>query len=123
MPVDPRCESLGPRTADEPPDEELLARVLSDVIYELDVHARLPVDISIDTGPAGGGQGHAEVRFAAARSSEAELAGAIPKAVSLHGLRFGRTGDLWALPCQRRHLNRYTKAQGTAGLGEELRIP
>jgi SHS2 domain-containing protein len=81
-------------TVDEATDEDLLVRVLNDVIYQFEVHGRLPVDISIDQ-PAGDTQGRAEVRFAAAPAGEADLVGAIPKAVSLHELRFAPTGGLW----------------------------
>ena len=81
-------------TVDEATDEDLLVRVLNDVIYQFEVHRRLPVDISIDPA-AGDTQGQAEVRFAAAPADEADLVGAVPKAVSLHELRFAPTGGLW----------------------------
>jgi SHS2 domain-containing protein len=80
--------------AEEATDEDLLVRVLNDVICQLEVHGRLPVDISIDQ-PADDTPGRAEVRFAAAAAGEADLVGAIPKAVSLHELRFALTGGLW----------------------------
>jgi SHS2 domain-containing protein len=89
-------------TAKEPSDEGLLVAVLDDVIYQLDVHGLLPVDISVDTQPAqpegisaGTLPASADVRFAAVRADEAELTGAVPKAVSPHELRFGRDGELW----------------------------
>jgi SHS2 domain-containing protein len=78
----------------EPGDEDLLVRVLDEVIYQLDVHGRLPVDISVDV-PEDGTPGRAEVRFAAADAAQAEPTGAVPKAVSRHELRFARDGDLW----------------------------
>jgi SHS2 domain-containing protein len=80
--------------ASEPSDEDLLVAVLNDVIYQLEVHGLLPVDISVDIRPAGPAA-RADVRFAAVRADEAELTGAVPKAVSLHELRFGRDGELW----------------------------
>jgi len=81
-------------TVEEATDEDLLVRVLNDVIYQLEVHGRVPVDISV-SGPPGGAEGRADVRFAAAPADEARLVGAIPKAVSLHELRFAPSGGLW----------------------------
>jgi SHS2 domain-containing protein len=78
----------------EPTDEELLVRVLDDVIYGLEVHGRLPADISVDV-PPGGTPGLAEVRFAAVPAGDAVLTGALPKAVSLHELRFAHSGGRW----------------------------
>jgi protein archease len=81
-------------TVKEPTDEDLLVAVLNDVIYQLEVHGLLPVDISVDAQPTGLAA-RADVRFAAVRADEAELTGAVPKAVSLHELRFGRDSELW----------------------------
>jgi len=81
-------------TVDEATDEDLLVRVLNDVIYQLEVHGRVPVEISIAESPDGT-EGRADVRFAAARADEARLVGALPKAVSLHELRFAPSGGLW----------------------------
>jgi SHS2 domain-containing protein len=80
--------------AEEAADVDLLVRVLDEVIYQLDAHSRLPVDISISQ-PAGGAQSRTEVRFATAPGGQADLTGAIPKAVSLHELRFAPWGGLW----------------------------
>lgn len=82
-------------TVEEATDEDLLVRILNDVIYQLEVHGRLPVDISVELRPADGARGQAAVRFAAVPAQEADLVGAIPKAVSLHELRFARDGGLW----------------------------
>lgn len=73
-------------------DEDLLVGVLNEVIYQVEVHGRVPVDVSVDE-PHGGGR--ADVRFAAAPVAEAELTGAAPKAVTLHELRFYHDGELW----------------------------
>ena len=81
-------------TVDEATNEDLLVRVLNDVIYQLEVHGRLPLGISVKPRPADG-QGRTDVRFAAMPAQEAGLVGAIPKAVSLHELRFARAGGLW----------------------------
>jgi SHS2 domain-containing protein len=74
-------------------DEDLLVGVLDEVIYQAEVHGRLPADIWI--GPSGSGHGQAEVRLAVTPASQAGLSGAVPKAVSRHELRFTRTGGLW----------------------------
>jgi SHS2 domain-containing protein len=84
-------------TAVEATDEDLLVRVLDEVIYQLDAAGLVPVNVSVDE-PADGGQGRAaraDVRFAAAPGSDAEPTGPVPKAVSLHELRFARDGTLW----------------------------
>jgi SHS2 domain-containing protein len=81
-------------TASEATDEDLLVAVLNDVIYQLEVHGLLPLDISVDVQPPGPAV-RADVRFAAVRADEAGLTGAVPKAVSLHELRFGQEGELW----------------------------
>jgi SHS2 domain-containing protein len=80
--------------AEEAADEDLLVAVLNEVIYQLDAHGRLPVDVSVSQ-PGGGARSRAEVRFAAAPAGQARLVGAIPKAVSLHELRFAPSGGLW----------------------------
>jgi SHS2 domain-containing protein len=77
----------------EQTDEDLLVRVLNDVIYHVEVHGLVPVDISLDV--AEGVTGRAEARFAAAPVAEVEITGAAPKAVTLHELRFGREDDMW----------------------------
>jgi hypothetical protein len=64
------------------------------VIYQPDAHGRLPVGISI-SHPAGGAQSRTEVRFATASGGQADLTGAIPKAVPPHELRFAPWGGLW----------------------------
>jgi SHS2 domain-containing protein len=76
-------------------DEDLLVRVLDEVIYQLDARGLVPVGVSVSEPPGDGPGSRAEVRFAAAPAAEAEAAGAAPKAVSLHELRFARAGGLW----------------------------
>jgi SHS2 domain-containing protein len=80
--------------AEEAADEDLLVAVLDEVIYQLDAHGRLPVDVSVSQ-PRGGVKSGAEVRFAAVPAGQARLVGAIPKAISLHELRFAPDGGLW----------------------------
>lgn len=76
---------------DETSDEDLLVAVLNEVIYQMEVYGRVPVDVSID----GEGQGRTDVRFAAVRVEDVDVVGAIPKAVSLHELRFAHSGGAW----------------------------
>jgi protein archease len=82
-------------TVAEATDEDLLVRVLDEVIYQLEVHGRLPVGVCARPWPAAGAPGHAEVRFATAPARDAELVGAVPKAVSRHELCFARTAARW----------------------------
>jgi SHS2 domain-containing protein len=71
-------------------DEDLLVSALDEVIRLVDVHGRIPVDVSVEERSDG-----AEIRFETVPISEAWIIGAVPKAVSLHELRFGRTGGTW----------------------------
>jgi SHS2 domain-containing protein len=80
---------------DEETREGLLVAILDEVIYQLDAHSRLPADIGVELTPAAGTRRHARMRFAAVPAGEAALVGAIPKAVSLHGLRFTHDGGRW----------------------------
>jgi SHS2 domain-containing protein len=63
-------------------DADLLASAADEVIYILDVEGEIPV--SIQVRPAGGG---IVVVLALARAKCVEIIGAVPKAVSFHGLR------------------------------------
>lgn len=76
-------------------DEDLLVRVLDEVIYQLEVHDRLPVETSVDTRPGQSGPRRAEVRFITVPAGQAELVGTVPKAVSRHELRVTRVSGLW----------------------------
>lgn len=75
-------------------DEDLLVTVLDEVIYQIEVHGRVPVDTSIDER-TGITEGRADIRFATVPMEDVQATGSMPKAVSLHGLRFTRTGGLW----------------------------
>lgn len=76
-----------------PDDERLLVALLDEVIYLLDVHQELPVDVAVR--PVEGG---VAARFAVADSACAEQIGAVPKAVALHGLRMEHRNGAWS--CQ-----------------------
>ncbi|TDD47365.1 archease [Nonomuraea terrae] len=75
-------------TAPEEGDEELLAALLEEVIYQLEVHGRLTVDVVPD--PAGTG-----LRLVTVPAEAAEQVGATPKAVTGHDVRFGQENGRW----------------------------
>jgi SHS2 domain-containing protein len=79
---------------EEATDDDLLVRVLNDVIQQVEGHGRVPVDISVTESPDGPG-GHADVRFAAAPLSGVEITGSAPKEVARHELYFGRAAGQW----------------------------
>ncbi len=63
-------------------DADLLAAAADEVIYILDVEGEIPV--SVQARPAGAG---IAVVLALTRAECVEIIGAVPKAVSFHGLR------------------------------------
>jgi len=69
-------------------DEDLLVGVLDELIYRLDTDGRIPVAVAV--APDG------EVSVAMADPATVALIGAVPKAVSLHELRFAAGPDGWA---------------------------
>ncbi|MFJ9773182.1 archease [Kitasatospora sp. NPDC101157] len=76
-------------------DPDLLAGVLEEVIYRMDADGELPAELAL--GPIQGldGARSVEVRFRMADTSTAALVGAVPKAVSLHGLELGGAPGGW----------------------------
>src|SRR5690606_25274741 len=78
----------------EKDDEALLVTVLDEVIYQVEVHGRLVVDVSADER-TGAAEGQTEVRLATVPVETADQVGAVPKAVSAHELRFGRDAGMW----------------------------
>jgi len=72
-------------------EEDMLVTLLEELIYRLDVDGELPVREAVAEAPGGG----LEVRLAMGAAESASAVGAIPKAVSLHGLRFTRA-DGWS---------------------------
>lgn len=76
-------------------DEDLLVRVLDEVIYQLEVHGRLPVEVSVEPRLAAQMGSPAEVRFTTVPAAQAQLMGTVPKAVARHNLRFTRTQGRW----------------------------
>lgn len=81
-------------TVDVPPgpDADMLVTVLDEVIYRLDAHHELVVDAEFAEASGGG----LAARLAVGDAAEAPGVGAVPKAVSLHDLRFGRDQGRWS---------------------------
>jgi SHS2 domain-containing protein len=69
-------------------DEDFPVSVLDEVIYQMEVHGRVPADVSIDENTNA-------VRLATVPTDEVRIVGALPKAVSLHELRFTQVGGAW----------------------------
>ncbi|MGN9837041.1 archease [Nonomuraea sp. H19] len=78
----------------EESDEEVLVAVLQEVIYQIEVSGRLAVDVSTDE-PTEFPVERVEVRLATVPVETVEQIGAMPKAVSVHKLRFGRIDGMW----------------------------
>jgi SHS2 domain-containing protein len=74
-------------------DEDMLVAVLDEVIFRLDVEGQLPVAAEVAASDGG-----LDVQLRTVDAGRTELVGAVPKAVSLHELRFGRDADGWS--CQ-----------------------
>jgi SHS2 domain-containing protein len=75
-------------TADSDPD--LLVAALDEVIYILDTRGAVPCDTDLTPGPMG-----VEMRLEVVPVSAVELVGAVPKAVTLHDLRFEHCHGGW----------------------------
>ncbi|SCL73074.1 SHS2 domain-containing protein [Micromonospora citrea] len=73
-------------------DEDLLVAVLDEVIFRMETEGELPLRTEVADDGAGG----LTVRWGTTDTDAVELVGAVPKAVSLHELRFGRDGAGWS---------------------------
>jgi SHS2 domain-containing protein len=73
-------------------DEDLLVAVLDEVVYLLDTADVIPLATRVEPALEEGYDVHFEVTGA----GQVELVGAVPKAVSLHGLRFEQGPDGWS---------------------------
>ena len=84
------------RTAEQsvPPgsDPDMLVAVLDEVIYRLEVDGEIV--LGADAAPAAGGG--LRVRLSLGDAAQAEETGAVPKAVSLHDLRFTGGPSGWS---------------------------
>ncbi|MEH0845392.1 archease [Micromonospora sp. CPCC 205711] len=80
-------------TVDLPPgdDEDLLVGLLDEVIFRMETEGTLPLVTQVAPGDDGG----LRVRWRTVDTDAVELVGAVPKAVSLHALRFARTDGGW----------------------------
>jgi SHS2 domain-containing protein len=68
--------------------EDMLWAVLDEVIFRLDVHGEVPVDVETDSADAvDDEEGGLTLRLAVTRPDTVEAVGAAPKGVSLQGLR------------------------------------
>ncbi|MEV5319963.1 archease [Streptomyces sp. NPDC052687] len=72
-------------------DEELLAALLDEVVYRLEVRGEVPVDVA-----AGSAEGALDVRFTMADLDSVEITGAVPKAVAWHELRIRPDAYGWS---------------------------
>jgi SHS2 domain-containing protein len=72
-------------------DDDLLVAVLDRVVYLLDTTGQVPS--TVDVSAADGGL---DLRLRMAGPDDVEPIGAVPKAVSLHELRFDRDASGWS---------------------------
>jgi SHS2 domain-containing protein len=80
-------------TMDYPPvaEEELLVRVLEDVVYLLDVEQAVPARAEVERA----GEGGVSATFWLVPVTAGRSTGSVPKAITRHGLRFGRSDGAW----------------------------
>jgi SHS2 domain-containing protein len=72
-------------------DADALAEVLDEVIYLLDTRGDVPIDAEVVPGPEG-----PQMRLHLTPVAEVATTGAVPKAVTLHDLRFDRVDRGWS---------------------------
>jgi len=85
----PTWTVTAPVTADTDPDA--LVAVLDEVIYVLDTQGGVPLQVECVPGAAALG-----LRLHLAAVDDVEITGAVPKAVTLHELRFARSEAGWS---------------------------
>lgn len=73
-------------------DDDMLVSVLDEVIYRLDTTGQLPVQAEVQVVEGGG----LEVRLLMTDTDRVDVVGAVPKAVSLHELRFAHEAGGWS---------------------------
>lgn len=79
-------------------DEELLVSVLEEVIFRMDADGEIPREAQMGAIRDAVDGRRLSVRFRMADAGTASLVGAVPKAVSLHGLRLRSDAGGWT--CQ-----------------------
>ena len=72
-------------------DDEQLVHLLEEMVFLLDTTGRVPVRVAVVATRDG-----VEVRLDTVEVAALPQTGAVPKAVSLHDLRFGRTAAGWS---------------------------
>jgi SHS2 domain-containing protein len=72
-------------------DEDLLVDVLDEAVFLLDTEHEVPVDVEVEPRDDG-----VAVQFAMADAAAVQRVGAVPKGVSLHGLRIGPHAGVWS---------------------------
>lgn len=75
----------------EEQDDDLLTALLDEVVFRLEVHGQVTVDLEADTV-----DDDLDVRLALADLADVEIIGSVPKAVSWHGLRMGPDPYGWS---------------------------
>ncbi len=75
----------------EASDDDLLTALLDEVVYRLEVHGRVAVDVEADVAEDG-----LVVRLALAELADVDIIGAAPKGVSWHGLHIGPDPYGWS---------------------------
>lgn len=73
-------------------DPDMLLAVLDEVIYRLEVDGEIALSADAAAAPGGG----LRVRLSLGDAAQAAETGAVPKAVSLHDLRFGGDESGWS---------------------------
>ncbi|MER7111047.1 archease [Streptomyces sp. NPDC000229] len=72
-------------------DDDLLAALLDEVVFRLEVHGDVPVDVEVETVDGG-----LDVRMAVTDVSSVPIIGAVPKAVSWHELHLAPDAYGWS---------------------------
>ena len=80
-----------PVALESAPTPDLLVGLLEEVIYAVDVFAKVPAHVHLAEGEDGGVAGDLEVVDAA----DVVLIGPVPKGVSWHGLETADDGGTW----------------------------
>ncbi|HSJ45399.1 MAG TPA: archease [Euzebyales bacterium] len=80
-----------PRSFPADSGENLLVALLEEVLYLLDAEDRVPVDVAVTAAADGGLHGEFHVASAAA----VDQRGAVPKAITHHGMELRRNAGAW----------------------------
>jgi protein archease len=80
-----------PFSCDPGPETDLVVELLDEVIFVVDTEDALPVTVTVARREDGGVSGE----FGVVDRTDVTVVGPAPKAVTRHGLRFGRDGSMW----------------------------